>query len=94
MALYIVFPVMVLLILRKMRGRVIQFVVTQNEHIVQATKWSGAFIFMCGIGHLLEGVLSFSWPNYFVFGTWHWATAIVSSKAFVHLIHVHESASF
>ena len=36
------------------------------------------FILLCGFGHLLDGVLSFSWPNYYVFTAWHAMTAIAS----------------
>jgi hypothetical protein len=37
-----------------------------------------AFIFMCGTGHLLDGVMSFVWPNYYVFAVWHLLTGVVS----------------
>lgn len=36
------------------------------------------FIACCGIGHLLEGVASFFWPNYRIFAIWHWVTALAS----------------
>lgn len=36
-----------------------------------------AFIICCGVGHM-EGVLSFRWPAYHAFATWHAITAIVS----------------
>ncbi|MFK7822213.1 MAG: hypothetical protein AB8G99_26190 [Planctomycetaceae bacterium] len=38
------------------------------------------FIRSCGRGHLLDGVLVFVWPNYFVFACWHAITAVVSVR--------------
>ena len=39
------------------------------------------FIFFCGVGHLFDGVLVFTWPAYKFFAVWHCATAIVSWAA-------------
>lgn len=39
------------------------------------------FIFCCGIGHLLDGKLSFYWPAYRLFALWHLLTAMVSNLA-------------
>lgn len=44
-----------------------------------------AFILLCGGGHLLDGALSFVWPNYYVFAAWHAATAAVSWYAAINL---------
>ena len=38
------------------------------------------FIKTCGRGHLLENVLVFVWPHYFVFMLWHLRTAILSQR--------------
>jgi hypothetical protein len=37
-----------------------------------------AFIFLCGGGHLVDGVGSFVWPAYRLFAVWHALTAVVS----------------
>ncbi len=36
------------------------------------------FIFLCGGGHLVDGVGAFVWPNYRFFAAWHSATGAVS----------------
>ena len=41
----------------------------------------GAFILSCGLGHLFDGVLSFSWPAYRFFACWHMLTGIISLNA-------------
>lgn len=38
----------------------------------------GLFIFSCGVGHLLDGVLPFFWPYYPLFTAWHILTAVLS----------------
>ena len=38
-----------------------------------------AFILMCGIGHLMDGVGAFFWPAYNLFAVWHALTAAVST---------------
>lgn len=50
-------------------------VTTKDRYILRGTY--GLFIVICGTGHL-EGVLSFSWPNYPVFAAWDALTAAVS----------------
>lgn len=36
------------------------------------------FIFCCGAGHLLSGVMPFFWPNYHLIAAWNYLTAAVS----------------
>jgi len=41
-------------------------------------RWFKRFIFLCGSGHLVEGVGAFWWPNYVLFTWLNVATAAVS----------------
>lgn len=36
------------------------------------------FTAFCGVGHVLEGIVSFWWPAYRFFTVWTWLTAVVS----------------
>lgn len=36
------------------------------------------FIFACGVGHVLDGVMPFVWPSYRVIAAWHCVTAVAS----------------
>lgn len=46
--------------------------------------WGCLFVFMTGIGHLLDGHLSFIFPAYHLFAAWHALTALVSWVTFFH----------
>ena len=46
------------------------------------------FISACGLGHVIDGVMAFFWPNYLVFAMWHAYTAIVSVFVSVAMIHM------
>jgi len=39
------------------------------------------FILTCGMGHLLDGVMSFFKPMYHLWMVWHWLTALISMYA-------------
>lgn len=39
------------------------------------------FILLCGVGHLLDGALSFFYPYYHFFAVWHALTAVASWAA-------------
>ena len=45
-----------------------------------------AFIFSCGVGHLIEGILPFFYPNYLFVALWTWQTAFISWLANIALI--------
>lgn len=49
-----------------------------HRFAAREASYFGAFILACGIGHVLEGAVSFVWPNYRIFAAWHWLTAILS----------------
>lgn len=45
-----------------------------------------AFIFSCGVGHLVEGIMPFLYPNYLLVALWTWQTACISWLANLALI--------
>ncbi|MEZ6053057.1 MAG: hypothetical protein R3C02_16985 [Planctomycetaceae bacterium] len=46
----------------------------------------GAFVFSCAIGHLIEGIMPFFYPNYLLVAVWTWQTAGISWLANITLI--------
>lgn len=55
------------------------FQISRNQ--ITIMRWTfGAFIFLCGIGHL-EGVVAFFRPHYHLYAIWHCLTAMASWAA-------------
>jgi len=57
-----------------------------SPRISRLTALFSAFILMCGLGHLFDGVLAFWWPAYRFFAVWHLATGIVSGVTSIVLL--------
>lgn len=66
---YILLPLNLLRLLR-MQG-------WHAENSRQLLLWA-SFILLCGLGHALDNIGAFMWPNYRVFSLWHDLTAIIS----------------
>ena len=64
---YIILPMM---LIHKMNKKI-----WSRSHKILLGFWA-LFILSCGLGHLLDGVVSFIWPNYRLFALFHTITAI------------------
>lgn len=56
-----------------------------DDELNRSRAFFAAFIFSCGLGHLLER-FAFFWPAYHFFALWHFVTAVISWRTFFYLL--------
>lgn len=77
-ASYFIIPFVIgIAIWRARDGRAPQINITQGQARLMRYSFAG-FILFCGLGHLLDGVMSFFYPRYHLVAVWHAMTAVAS----------------